>query len=166
MPKKKKKKRASKPAKMGAPTKFTEKLALRILSLAGRTNPPLTDEQIADEVGIGWTTLKNWKADKPDFRTAFKSCRDVAAELVEGAMFQKATGYRHRAVKIHYDKDTGQFVTHEYVEQVPPDTEAGKFLLKNWKPEEYKDRHDLGGKLGDSLADLIMQSKALPEEEK
>lgn len=125
---------------------------MRILELAQAGK---TMKQIASKLGVGESTLYAWSASKPDFREALAASRSVADELVEIAMFQRAVGYRHPAVKIHFDKESGKFMTYRYTEIYPPDTTAGQFWLKNRKPKKWKDvqkvEHDVGTNLAEAL---------------
>jgi hypothetical protein len=122
--------------KLGRPTKFSTRLAERIFALAqeGKTDP-----QIAAAVGISRSTLNNWKGSHDGFLDAIKASKDVADELVEAALFQRAIGYRHRAVRILFDSEGGRFVTKKYTEVYPPDTTAAKFWLSNRKPKKWRD---------------------------
>lgn len=127
------------PKRRGRPSKFSERLALRILDLARQGK---TEEQIADLVGISRGTLQNWKGAHPDFLIALKASRRVADELVEAALFERACGYRHPAVKFFYDSESGAIVSQEYTEHYPPDTTACIFWLKNRNRKRWRDRQE------------------------
>jgi len=126
-------------AKAGRPSKFTESLAMRILELA---KTGMTDAQMAAALGIGVSTLLTWKAGRKDFREALKAAKDVADELVEASLYQRACGYRHPAVKFFLSKQ-GDILTAEYEEVHAPDTTACIFWLKNRKPSEWRDKQEV-----------------------
>lgn len=101
----------------------------------------LTLEQIADRLDVATSTLKKWMAEVPEFSDAVKKGREMQDEVIEGALYQRAHGYSHKAVKIFLSKE-GEPITVEYMEHYPPDTGAAIFLLKNKKPDKYRDRRE------------------------
>ncbi len=125
-------------AKTGRPSKFNEALALRMLEMAKKG---ATDQQMADAIGVDVSTLGNWKAGRKDFLEALKGAKDVADQIVEATLFQRACGYRHKAVKFFCSE--GTILTQEYEEVYAPDTVACIFWLKNRKPEDWRDKQDI-----------------------
>ncbi len=138
-------------AKMGAPTRFNEAVARRILDLATAGD---TEDMIAAKIGISKTTLSNWKNRYPDFMSALKESKNVADELVEASLFQRAIGYNQPGIKIFCKKD-GEIVTHQFVERFAPDVTACIFWLKNRQPDKWRDvsRSELTGAGGAPLGD-------------
>lgn len=126
---------------MGAPTKYDDEISIAICEFAAGTNPAPTDEQIAARFGIGISTLNLWKGKHPDFMEALKKAKNVGDQLVVNALFQKALGYRHKAIKFFCHE--GFVITEEYEEVYPPDTTACIFWLKNRQPELWRDVHKL-----------------------
>src|SRR5271166_236510 len=63
------------------------------------------EEEIADELNIGITTLERWKKYYPEFRGALKLAKEVANEMVERSLYQRAVGYSHPAVKAFMTRD-------------------------------------------------------------
>lgn len=120
--------------KAGRPSKFSQSLALRILELA---KDGKTDEEIACVMGIAVSTLNNWKGNKKGFMEALKASKNVADALVEGALFQRAIGYSHPAVKIFCSE--GSIQSAPYTEVYPPDTTACIFWLKNRQKKRWRD---------------------------
>ena len=53
------------------------------------------------------------------------------------ALYHRAIGFSYDTVKIFIDK--GQPVVVPYREQLPPDTTAGIFWLKNRQPDKWRD---------------------------
>ncbi len=126
--------------KPGAKSKYSTGVAARILELAKAGK---TDVEIAAAIGISPTTLNNWKGQHKDFFEALKKAKSVADDLVETALFQKAMGYSHTAVKFFYDPKQQKVVSQAYTERHAPDTTACIFWLKNRRPKQWRDVHKL-----------------------
>jgi len=109
----------------------------------------LPQRQIADNLGISISALEKYIREHAELRNVIQNSRFQAIEQVENAMFQRAVGIKttiKRGIKIRktlYDEKGRKKADVETIEPFeeelyfPPDTEAGKFLLKNWG----KDRH-------------------------
>ena len=50
----------------------------------------LTDEQIADKIGIAHRTFERWKADHGQIRQAIKGGKEVANFVIENELYKKA----------------------------------------------------------------------------
>jgi hypothetical protein len=74
-----------------------------------------------------------------------------ADQAVENALYHRAIGFSHTVEEPVMNAKTGEVLKVEYRESFPPDTTAGIFWLKNRKPREWRDRHDLH--LGPLLVD-------------
>jgi transposase-like protein len=123
---------------IGRPSKFNVAVKEKILELgsAGKT-----EEQIAEIIGIHVNTLRNWKGKHPDFMWALNESKQVADDLVEASLFSRAVGYSHREEKVFCHE--GMIITHETMKQYPPDVTAAIFWLKNRKPDEWRDKHQM-----------------------
>ena len=132
----------------------------------------LTQEQIADSLGVNFRTLKRYIEQEEDLRKAIMSGREVAIKDVENAMFNSAIGGKvtvkkgMKVKKVIYEngRKKGEVETVEpYDEEVyvKPDTQAGIFLLKNWAKDRYSAdpiMHDLKRReveLKEKLADQV-----------
>ncbi len=139
-------KKKSKP--MGRPSIFDEKMANHILELAskGRVN-----SEICQEVGIALSTLYSWLSQYPDFSDAMSKTKDAVDDLVEAALFKRATGYEHEAIKIFCNE--GRITTKAYTERYPPDTAALSFWLRNRRRHKWQDvqRRELTGPDGEPI---------------
>ena len=127
---------------------LTEESLLRLEAWA---RDGLTDEQIADNIGIRRETLYDWKKKYPHISNALKRGKDVVDIQVENALLNKAQGLTKTLIKPIKIKtvtyDNGKRVKEEehieYAEEevfVPPDTVAQIFWLKNRKPNTWKDK--------------------------
>lgn len=147
MPKRKPKKP---PKKVGAPTLYNPEehpKAARAMAANGKTHADM-----AETFGVERHTVSDWINRHPEFAAAIDLGKQDATAAVERALFQRATGYSHPAVKIlavSGGQGMGSSVEQiPYTEHYPPDTEAAKFWLKNRRPAEWKDKQEIehGGK--------------------
>lgn len=102
----------------------------------------LIDRQMAELLGITEGTFNEYKK-KPEFMEALTAGKAVADELVEKALFQRATGYSHPDV--HITNYKGEITETEITKHYPPETVACIFWLKNRKPKDWKDKVTMSG---------------------
>lgn len=103
-----------------------------------------------EAVGISRETFYDWMNKKPDISDTIKKAMAIPDKKVENALFKTATG-SFRYTERHYEqiKDAkGKATEMQLVKTVKkrglPNVTAQIFYLKNRKPEEWKDRHELG----------------------
>ena len=70
----------------------------------------LTDDQIAENMGIGRTTFYAWKEKYADIRDALKKSKDIYDSEVEEALEKAALGYYVWEEEWRRDPDTGELV--------------------------------------------------------
>ena len=111
----------------------------KLILLEGWARDGLTYEQIAKNIGINVTTLREWRRKKDTISTALKKGKEVVDFEVENALLKKALGY---TITLHKQKVTkdGDVVDIDEDMHVPPDTTAQIFWLKNRKPSNWKDK--------------------------
>ena len=109
-----------------------------LLKLEGWARDGLTDEQIAQNMGIGNRTLYEWKQKYPQISQSLKRGKEVVDRQVEKALLKRALGYKYDEVTIEKGVETKR-VTKEVV----PDTTAQIFWLKNRRPDKWKDKQDV-----------------------
>ena len=97
-----------------------------------------TNEKLADFFGVSGKTIDNWIRDVPEFLRALKKGRDDADARVADSLFNRALGYKHRAVKIF--QAGGTTIEHAYTEHYPPDPTSCIFWLKNRQPAQWRDK--------------------------
>lgn len=98
----------------------------------------LFDKQIANNIGITPKTLCEWKNKYETFKTVFDEARGVACLELVNATFKSAKGYYVNEQMI--DANGNKRLVKKWI---PGNTSAQIFLLKNWIPTKYKDRHDV-----------------------
>lgn len=112
-----------------------------LLKIEGWARDGLTDEQIADNIGIRRPTLYDWKNKYPDISDALKKGKEVIDRQVENALLKRALGYEYIETTKELT-DLGLTVTKQVTKQVSPDTTAQIFWLKNRKPKEWRDKKE------------------------
>lgn len=122
---------------MAAPTKYNQMThaAITLLARLGYSN-----KRIAEIVGIGERAIYRWQREHEPFAIDMRKAKDIACDLVEAALFKRATGYEHKEVKVFYDKDKGECIEHEVIKHHPPDVAAAKFMLQNMRPKDWKEK--------------------------
>jgi hypothetical protein len=101
-----------------------------------------TDEDMMKALGITKSTFYRWCEASVTMREAKDAGRQVATANVTKALYRRAIGYRHKAVKI-FDRKDGEAVKVSYVERYPPDTAAAIAWLTNRDPTRWKNKHDV-----------------------
>lgn len=98
----------------------------------------LHDKQVAQNMGINPSTLAQWRKKYDALGFVYKQARKVACQELVNAAFKSALGY-------HVTEDAidrnGNIV--EVKRYIAPMSQTQQFLLKNWLPEEYKDKRDM-----------------------
>ena len=113
----------------------------------------LTDEQIANNMGISVASLYNYKNQHLEILEALKKVKEVVDIEVENALLKKCFGYNvpvkktFKLKQTEYDPETGKKIK-EYEKlvegydevHIPADTTSQIFWLKNRKPKQWKDK--------------------------
>jgi hypothetical protein len=119
------------------------KYGQRILAQAKKEiEKGLNDIQLCQALGIGSSTLYEWKQEHPEFSEVLSHARDKANTAVVNALYNRATGIKVKERHSHIRKDGKKTIkeVREIEKEIPPDTEAMKFFLKNRAPEDWRDR--------------------------
>lgn len=124
----------------GRPTKYnpdTHPKLARALAQLGKT-----DTEIASDMEIAESTLYLWKHKFKEFSESLKAGKDAIDDRVESTLLRKALGYEQDSIKIFQHQ--GEPVIIPYVEKFQPDTTSMIFWLKNRRPKEWREKHDIG----------------------
>lgn len=140
--------------------KWTESNHLLMLGAWARDG--LTDEDIAHNIGISRSTLKEWKKKIPAISATLNTNKAIADIRVENALYKKAIGCTVKETVISKIKNPDGTVTEteRTVErELPPDTTAGIFWLKNRKPKDWRDKQEveLSGNVG--MTDALKKAR-------
>ena len=127
-----------------------------LLKITGWARDGLIDKQIAHNMGVSYTSLREWKNQFPAIAEALRKGKEVVDREVENALFKSAIGYTQTIRKpvkvrdVEYDPETGRkvreierWVAVEEEILVPPQVTAQIFWLKNRKPDQWREKNDL-----------------------
>lgn len=98
----------------------------------------LTDEQIADNLGIAASTIYEYKKKYPEFSEALKKGKDIADAQVVNALFKTATGFTY-----YEDIATATGEVVQAQRYAKPNTTAQIFWLKNRQPDIWRDKTEV-----------------------
>lgn len=101
----------------------------------------LTNEQIAENIGINPKTLYDWMKKYPEISETLSQGKQVVVSQVENALIKRALGYEYDEVK-REESDDGSKIT-VTTKQLIPDVTAQIFILKNMYPENWCDQRDV-----------------------
>lgn len=113
----------------------------KLTLLQGWARNGLTQEQIAKNIGCGAQTVSKWKSKSERIGQALKKGAEVVDLEVENALLKRALGYKSQNkqtfinVNAKGQKSQRVIVTEN---EVPPDTTAIVFWLKNRRPDKWR----------------------------
>lgn len=140
---------------VGRPTKYKPEYAELAYKfcLLGATN-----EKLSEFFDVAVSTVSKWLDEHEEFSDAIKRGRVQADAEIAHALYHRAKGYSHAAVKIFADVKTGAQQVVDYTEHYPPDTAAAFIWLKN--RAGWKDRQELTGADGKDLIPEVTDIEA------
>lgn len=109
-----------------------------LVKLEGWARDGLTDEQIAENIGVSRSTLNEWKKKFPDISDALKRGKEVVDRQVENALLKSALGFHYQEQTV-----TNQGEVVEVTKYEKPSTTAQIFWLKNRKPRAWRDKQEI-----------------------
>lgn len=99
----------------------------------------LTDEEIADNIGVTVSTYRKWKKKFSEFGEAVEKSYATPDLELEKSMFDLATGKAYIVeIKTILDKDGKILKVEKTKKQVPPNPSLQMFLAKSRMPKRYK----------------------------
>ena len=110
-----------------------------ILKISAWARKGLSNEQIAENIGVSRKTFQEWLKKFPELKEAVRESKEVVDIHVENALFKKCVGYTvevRKNMKIR-TSDGEEIVPVTEEVYVAPDTNAQKFWLQHRKPEDW-----------------------------
>lgn len=132
-----------------------------LLRLEAWARDGLTEEQIAKNMGVAASTLREWKKKYSAISAALKRGKEVVDIEVENTLLKRALGYDYTEERVESGKDGAKkFIkTVQVTKHVSPDTTALIFWLKNRKPKSWRDKQqfedDGSGQAANAIADFL-----------
>lgn len=135
-----------------AKSKWETHVKDKLILVEGWARDGLTNEQIAEKLGIGKTTFYKYLEEHVELSELLKRGKEVVDTEVENALLQKALGGKEKLLKpvklkqvIYSDagkklKEFEEIVMVEEEVLITPDTTAQIFWLKNRKPGVWRDK--------------------------
>lgn len=134
-----------------------------LMRIEGWAMDGCTDQEIAKNMGVAYSTLRVWRDTHSAISAALKRARDVTDRRVEHRLFDMTQGYTVQVKKVFkvkkesYDEKGRKIVNEELqtaIEEVhiPANVTAQIFWMKNRKPDKWRDKPD-AAKDDDELPD-------------
>lgn len=109
-----------------------------LLKISGWARDGLIDEQIAKNIGVSYSTFRDWKKRFPALSAALKESKEVVDRQVENALFKSAVGFIYKEEAV---TNAGDVVLVKKYSK--PNTTAQIFWLKNRKREQWTDKSEV-----------------------
>jgi hypothetical protein len=119
--------------------KYTEWLTEEgLIKINGWAKDGLIDEQIATNIGVSYSTFRDWKKKFPALSAALKEGKEVVDRQVENALFKSAVGFIYEEETV---TNAGDVVLVKKYSK--PNTTAQIFWLKNRKRNQWTDKSEV-----------------------
>ena len=121
--------------KGGRKSKYHTHVEPRLKEIEAWARDGLTEEQIAKNLGVAYSTFRKYKDEYPAFSSALKKGKEVVDIEVENALLKRALGYEYEEVKTLIEEVDGKRKKkiEKTVKHVPADVSAAIFWLRNRK---------------------------------
>ena len=143
-----------------------------LLYIQSWANDGLNNQEIAQKMGIGETTLYRWCNTDERIRSAIIRGRDTMTMVVENMLYKCAVGFTYTEQQVTKDGDIVE--VERYYE---PSQEAQKFILTNRRKDKWKSKQEVALEAqveaqttikvseADKLADSLFGNEDDPEDE-
>lgn len=133
---------------MGRKSKYDELCLPRLSDIKQWVSAGATDKEVAEALGISYTTLCEYKRRYPVFSDAFTRGRKQVCIEIKAALLKKAIGFEYQEKRQNIRKgDDGESVTFTEITTrycVPSET-AAAMLLRNYD-NDWRDGDDISTK--------------------
>lgn len=137
-----------------AKSKYFTHVEPKLTLIEGWARDGLTDEQIAKNLGVAYSTFKEYKNKYSAFSAILKKGKEIVDYEVENALLKRALGYEYDEITYENGEEVKRVT-----KQVAPDTTAQIFWLKNRKPQQWRDKKDIehSGEVNNPYAELTKE---------
>jgi hypothetical protein len=140
----------------GRPTKYRPEFAHQAEHMC---RLGATDFELCRFFGIAKPTLYDWMRLYPEFSASIKGAKALPDERVERSLYHRAIGYTHELEEVHVIN--GDVVIVKLTKHYAPDTAAGFIWLKNRKPLEWRDRHEVRAEVVDERSEMELTDEEI-----
>ena len=135
-------------------SKYETNVEPRLTEVEGWARNGVSDEDIAHNLGVAYSTLRKYKEANAALSAALARGKEVVDLEVEGALLKRCMGYNARVAKhykiktVDYDENGKKTCEREELKEVydevhiPADTTAQMFWLANRKKQSWKYKPD------------------------
>jgi len=110
--------------------------------LAGRSKAGLTDDEVAEHLGVAVRTVHRWKKDHREFAKALIETKALLDSRVELSLYRRALGYSYKEVEVTLEG--GKEVRRvERTKEALPDVNALRLWLTNRDAANWKDKQEV-----------------------
>lgn len=113
------------------------------MQIEGWARDGLTDKQIAHNMGISYSTLKEWLNKYSAISASLKKGKAPVDIEVENALLKRARGYEYEETTteiVEWPDGTTRKHIKKTTKHVAPDTLAQIYWLKNRRPDKWRDK--------------------------
>lgn len=132
-------------AEKGRPNAWTERIEPRKDEIVAWARAGATNKEIAEALGVSYSTFCNHLSKNKDFSDSVKDARLSGVPAVKLALMKRALGFEYEEVKTSIRKDDDGEVK-QFIEKIkkycPPDVGACQTFLRN-NTEDFRDRAKL-----------------------
>lgn len=135
--------------KRGRKSKYDECVAPHIDDIRKAVEAGATDTEIAAGLGIGLSTLLEYKKKYPEFQRAFARGREKVVIEIKAALLKKALGFDYEEEKRTGRKDkNGESIVlvEKYKRYCPPSETAAGMLLRNYD-KDWRDNDNTSAEM-------------------
>lgn len=127
-------------AKRGRKSAYETTIKPRFSDISDWLKNGATEKQIAENLGVSYSTFNKYKAENKEFAEFIKKGRKTLVLQLRGALVKKALGFEYTEKKKYSKRDPDGQV-YQYVEETTktalPDVAALNLCLKNYDPEDW-----------------------------
>ncbi|NYV67265.1 transposase [Bacillus sp. Gen3] len=135
-----------------ARNKYQTHVEPRLIEVEGWARDGLIDKQIAHNLGVAYSTFREYVKKYSALSAALKRGKEVVDREVENALLKRALGYRYDEVTRELaeikNPETDKYEkvlieTKRVTKEVQPETAAAIFWLKNRRPDKWRDKQEV-----------------------
>src|SRR5690606_11254978 len=134
--------------KVGRKNKYHTHVEPRLKEIEAWARDGLTEEQIAKNLGVAYSTFRKYKNEYPALSAALKKGKEVIDIEVENALLKRALGYEYEEVKTLIEEVNAKKKKkiEKTIKHVPADVSAAIFWLRNRKGFVWSNRDAIEAK--------------------